>query len=239
VRCSSSPNLSHGYRHEVWQNILPKLQALVVTGHKLGLEHEDLERTDARKDEIEEFYEVLVAQGPSFETMPSIRDVYGLPSVKPLLEDNQKPISTNMWYDSLDRILPDIHQHQITVRRGLVDLAEASGSFPEFFEMKESRTGQRALLRTDEVNNGFIQRAIVIFQLKDRIMSRPFVYPSMIQEHAQWFSEENERGFSPVDFEVYDSTILHAKAILKSLNIADDVTREELDTSIPLLALST
>jgi hypothetical protein len=208
--------------------MLPKLEELVARGKRLRLEAEDQERTRARKGEIAEFYLDLIASDPSPETLPNIRNAYHLPSVQTLLNNNRAPITENMWDAKLVGIATEIRELQTITRRGLVDIAELSGCFPDLLKKDQSNKNEPLPLRTDEDNKVFLSRAIAIFESNEGILPETFTYPSMLHDDFVWIYAER---FSPDGFKINDYAVKYAKAILKSLDIVEDVTREELNTS--------
>ncbi|KAG8945211.1 hypothetical protein FRC04_001117 [Tulasnella sp. 424] len=92
---------------KVWQNIKPKLELLLEASRADRLERERKQRQSNRESAIRKFYSQigreamgLPFEGPFFSTfVPSFEEIFTLPSIKPLLEDDTETVTEEQWIE--------------------------------------------------------------------------------------------------------------------------------------------
>ncbi|KAG9040895.1 hypothetical protein FS837_012964 [Tulasnella sp. UAMH 9824] len=97
---------------KIWQNIKPKLEPLLEAGRNERLEIERWEARAKRGEVIRKSYHQLAQEtmGPPFHNcrvdsiLTRIEEVFALPSIKPLLENDTETITEAQWIE----VVPDV-----------------------------------------------------------------------------------------------------------------------------------
>ncbi|KAG8927603.1 hypothetical protein FRC00_002034 [Tulasnella sp. 408] len=92
---------------KVWQNIQPKLQVQLETYRAWRLEQEKQQRRSSRESATTKFYHQLglAVLNLPFEhwdlisVLPKVEEVFAIPSIKALLEDDTETVTEEQWID--------------------------------------------------------------------------------------------------------------------------------------------
>ncbi|KAG8945207.1 hypothetical protein FRC04_001113 [Tulasnella sp. 424] len=117
---------------KIWQNIKPKLEPLLEASRASRLEWERRQRQSNRENAIRKFYSQIGREtmGLSFEStlvssfVPSVEEIFALPSIKPLLEDDTETVTEEQWIE----VAPDA---RLLVLKGWRDTLKRLTNYPE------------------------------------------------------------------------------------------------------------
>ncbi|KAG8969353.1 hypothetical protein FRC05_001092 [Tulasnella sp. 425] len=97
---------------KVWQNIKPKLEPLLEATRADRLKRERRQRQDNRENAIRKFYSRIGREAMGLPLdgtlvssfVPRLQDIFALPSIKPLLEDDTETVTEEQWIE----VAPDV-----------------------------------------------------------------------------------------------------------------------------------
>lgn len=149
----------------VWQNIKPKLEPLLEASRNERLEIEKWERREQREKAIRESYHQLAREtmGPPFHNcrvdsiLTRIEEVFALPSIKPLLENDTETITEAQWME----VIPDVRHIAVAGWRDTLKQLVNCLEHSETAQSNGAREGDEGAANpekeTDEATSGSIE----------------------------------------------------------------------------------